>query len=307
MNQIVPAPNPTEIKTQPMKTLIKCCCLLGALSLGLPVDSLHAQSFVTVGAVSTNTGAQLKFVNGTNYELSSGYVQPLTYQRFTNRFGGSYCYNSTNLFFQVISATTNASLPVAAFGSYIVCQITAVTGPAGGVLSFWEQGSGWPTYQFPVGGTYATDKSRFILSNLENGAGTPGGDPWGSIRGRRFSVNKAGEYLVTFQLYDTSKNHPTATNAPIHAVSDPLVVKFATGVDLNTTRIVKTNNVVTLSFKQGGLTNLYVEAATDLQGTWTPVAGPFTNAPIGTNVTTMQFTNSPATPSVFYRLHGATP
>ena len=58
------------------------------------------------------------------------------------------------------------------------------------------------------------------------------------------------------------KNHPTDTNAPIQIASDPLTIKFSTTVDLNTTRFANTNGVVTLTFKQSGLTNLYVESAT---------------------------------------------
>jgi len=308
MNQIISAPNQTEIKIQPMKTLVKSYSLLGAVLLALNTAALQAQTaFVTCGAVSTNLGAQLKFVNGTNYSASSGYFHPLTFQRFTNHFTGaegSYRYCSTNLLLQALSKTNPAA---AALGSYIGCKVLSVTGPAGGVFSFWESSAGWPTYQFPVGGTYDPAKSMIEVGNIENGAGTPGGDPFGSLPGRRFSVDKAGDYLVTFQLYDLSKNHPTDTNSPIQIASDPLTIKFSTTVDLSTTRFVTTNNVVTMAFKQGGLTNLYVESATSLTGVWTPVAGPFTNAPIGTNITTMTFTNSAAITQIFYRLHGATP
>jgi len=292
-----------------MKTLVKSCCLLGAVLLGLNAETLRAQSFVTCGAVSTNVGAQLKFVNGASYASSSGYFHPLTFQRFTNHFtgaGGSFRYCSTNLLFQALSVKTNPAT-AAAFGAYLGCKILSVAGPAGGVFSFWESSAGWPTYQFPVGGVYDPARSMIEVGNIEAGAGTPGGDTFGSIPGRRFSVDKAGEYLVTFQLYDLSKNHPTSTNAPVQIASDPLTIKFATTVDLATTRFVKTNNVVTMAFKQSGLTNLYVEAATDLAGSWTPVAGPFTNAPVGTNLTTMTFTNDPAVANIFYRLHGATP
>ena len=72
---------------------------------------------------------------------------------------------------------------------------------------------------------------------------------------------------------------------------------------------VTLNGVVTLTFKQGGLTNMFVESATDLAGPWTPVAGPFTNAPapLGTNTTAMKFTNNATVTKIFYRLHGATP
>jgi hypothetical protein len=120
-------------------------------------------------------------------------------------------------------------------------------------------------------------------------------------------VDKAGDYFVTFQLYDLSKNHPTDTNSPLQSASAPLTIKFSTGVDLATTRFVNTNSVVTMAFKQSGLTNLYVESATSLNGTWVPVAGPLTNAPVGTNVTTLSFTNDPSITSIFYRLRGPTP
>jgi hypothetical protein len=292
-----------------MKTLVKSYCLLGAALLALNAGTLRAQiSFVTCGAVSTNVGGQLLFVNGTNYSVSSGYAHPLTFQRFTNHFtgaAGSYRYCSTNFIFQALSAKTNSA--AAAFGTYIGCKVLSVTGPAGGVFSFWESSAGWPTYQFPVGGTYDPAQSMIEVGNIEAGAGSAGGDTFGSILGRRFSVDKAGEYQVTFQLYDLSKNHPTDTNSPIQSPSAPLTVNFATGVDLQTTRFANTNGVVTLTFKQGGLTNLLVESATDLAGPWTTVGGPFTNAPIGTNITAMKFTNNASVTKIFYRLHGATP
>jgi len=318
MNQTISAPNPTKI--QPMKTLVKSCCLLGAVLLGLNAETLRAQSFVTCGAISTNVGAQLKFVNGANYASNSGFVQFLTYERFTNHFtgvGGSYCYTSDTLIsnspltlvFQALSTKTNPA--AAAFGSYIACKILSVTGPVGGVLSFWESSAGWPTYTFPVGGVYDPNKNWFEVGNIENGAGTPGGDPFGNIPGRRFTVNQAGEYMVTFQLYDISKTHPTDLNSPIHVPSDPLTIKFATKVDIATTGFAQTNGVVTMTFKQGGLTNLFVETASDLSGNWIPVAGPFTNAPVTTNsvqiLTTLKFTNNPSVAKIFYRLHGATP
>lgn len=286
-----------------MKIHVKSYSLLAAVLLGLTSGTLHAQ-FVTVncGAASTNAGTKLKFVNGDSFAASSGYVQPLTYQRISSRFGTNIVYCTTNLLFTALSSKTNAST-AAATGSYLACKIVSVSGPAGGVLSFWEQGTGWSTYDFPVNEYYATGKDKFILSNCENGAGRPDGDPFGSIRGRRFVVNKPGDYLVTFRLVDLSKNHPTQPNTPIYATSDPLTVKFSTTIDMGITQFSKTNGVSTLTFKQGFLTNMYVEASTNLT-TWSPVAGPFTNTPA---LTTNKFTNDPALPALYYRLHGTTP
>lgn len=288
-----------------MKTHLKSFGLLGALLLGLTTASLPAQVLVvTAGAVSTNAGAKLKFVNGTNYTVGSGFSQALTYQRFANRYGTNYYYGTSNLLFQALSVKTNSDIS-AAFGSYIVCQIMSVTGPAGGVLTFWEQGAKFPTYDFPVNGAFVTGKNRFILSNLENGAGSPGGDPFGNIRGRRFTVNKLGDYLVTFKLYDASLNN-LAFDGPIHTPSDPLTIKFSAGVDIGATSLVTSNDVAVLTFKQGGLTNLYVEAAPTIAGTWTTIGGPFTNIS-SSNLVTMTFTNTPGLPTVFYRLRGIAP
>jgi hypothetical protein len=286
-----------------MKIHVKSYGLLAAALLGLTAGTVHAQLLsLTCGAVSTNAGAKLKFVNGDSFAASSGFVEPLTYQRISSRFGTNTFYCATNLQFTALSAKTNPAT-AAAIGSYLACKVMSVSGPAGGVFSFWEQGAGWATYEFPVKDIYADGKNEFILSNCENGAGRPDGDPFGNVRGRRFVVNKPGEYLVTFKLYDLSQNHPTLPKTAIHAASDTLTVKFTTLVDMAITQLAQTNNVSTLVFKQGFLTNLLVEASTNMV-TWTPISGPFTNTP---NLTTNRFTNDPSLPSLFYRLHGVTP
>jgi hypothetical protein len=286
-----------------MKTHVKSYSLLAAVLLGLAAGKAQAQLIsIDCGAVSTNAGAKLKFINGTNYDAGTGYVAPLTYQRISNRFGTNNVYSMTNFLFQAVSVKTNAS--AASLGSYLVCRITSVTGPAGGVLSFWEQGSGWSTYDFPVNDYYAANKSQFILGNCENGAGRPDGDPFGAIRGRKFVVNKPGDYTVTFRLFDVSQNHPTQPKTPIHIASDPLTIKFSTKIDLVITQFGNTNGVATLVYKQGFLTNMVVEASTNIFGAWTPVAGPFTNAPL---LTTNRFTNDPSLPAIYYRLRAVTP
>jgi hypothetical protein len=286
-----------------MKMHLKSYGLLSALLLGMTGTSPAQLTNIYCGAVSTNVGAKLSFVNGTNFSVSSGFVQPLTYQRVANRYGTNVCYTGTNLLFTALSAMTNVGS--AAIGSYIVCEVVSVSGPAGGVLYFWEQGNGRPTYAFPVNGIYPAGQNRFVLSNCENGAGRPDGDPYGGIRGRRIVVDKAGEYRVTFKLRDASANHPTLTYAPIHLPSDPLTIKFSTGVDVGITGFGVTNGVSTIVYKHGFLTNMVVETSTNLAN-WTTVFGPSPN-PTPTGVTTNFFTNAPGLASLFYRLHGVTP
>jgi hypothetical protein len=285
-----------------MNMHLKSSCMIGTLLLALNVNLTHAQlAPVECGAVSTNVGSKLLFVNGANLAPDSGFVQPLVFQRVANRYGTNGYYATTNLMFTAVSVNTNAAS--AAVGAYVVCEVISVAGPAGATLYFWEQGNGRPTYAFPVGGTYAPEKSRFILSNLENGAGRPDGDPFGAIRGRRWVVDKAGSYDVTYRLIDTSSNHPTLTKTPIHAPSDPLTIKFSTGVDIGITQIASTNGLSTLVYRSGALTNRYVEASADLKA-WTPVVGPFATMQASL-LTTNVFTNT--VEKMFYRLRGTSP
>jgi hypothetical protein len=285
-----------------MKIQIKPHSLIAAALFGFSANPALAQTVtVTCGAESTNTNAKLKFVNADAVSASSGYVAPLLYQRTANRFGTNNLYACTNLLFQALSAKTNATT-AAAIGSYLICDITAVTGPAGATVAYYEQGSGWPTFTYPVNQTFGTGTNKIILSNCETGAGRADGDPFGAVKGRKFVVDKAGEYTITFKLSDTSSNHPTQPNTPIHSASDPLTIKLATTVDLGITSYAKTNDISTVVFKQGALTNLFVEAATEIPGTWTTIAGPFSSAP---TLTTNKFTN--VTQTAFYRLRGVTP
>jgi hypothetical protein len=291
----------TEIKSN-MNKHLKSSCMLGALLLALNASSTHAQlTSIDCGAISTNAGSKLLFVNGTNLAPASGFVQPLIFQRVANRYGTNAYYATSNLVFTALSAKTNTA--GAAIGSYLVCEVVSVAGPAGATLFFWEQGNGRPNYAFPVGGTYAPEKRRFILSNLENGAGRPDGDPFGSIRGRRWVVDKAGDYDVTYRLIDTSVNHPTLAKTAIHAPSDPLTIKFSSGVDIGITQFASTNGNSTLVYKNGALTNLYVEASANLTN-WTPVVGPFASLQASL-LTTNVFTNT--VENRFYRLRGTSP
>jgi hypothetical protein len=286
-----------------MNMHLKSSCMLGALLVTLNVATTHAQlTPVECGAASTNVGSKLVFLNGANLAPASGFVQPLFYQRVANRYGTNGYYATTNLMLTAVSVNTNSAS--AAIGAYVVCEVLSVSGPEGATVYYWEQGNGRPTYSFPVGAAVVPEKSRITVSNLEGGAGRPDGDPFGAIQGRRWVVNKAGDYDVTYRLIDTSANHPTS-KAPIHAPSDPLTIKFSTGIDIGITGFTSsfTNGVNTLVYKNGSLTNLYVEASTDLE-TWTNVVGPFPSMQVS-QLTTNVFTNT--VENRFYRLRATVP
>ena len=285
-----------------MKNNVKHAGLIGAMLFALAAGTGQAQVQITAGAVSTNVNEKLAFANGANYAAASGYVHPLVYTVVSNVNLNSGYYSSTNLAFGSLSSTNPGA---ASIGTYIVCQVVSVTGPEGGVLSFWERGSRVPNYSFPVGESFS-EETRFDVSDIALGAGLPDGDPAGSIPGRRWTVNKGGEYVVGYQLVDTSSNSLAITS--LHTPSDILYLKFSTGVDLGLNRLSLSNNIATVVFRQGSLTNVFVETSTNLiSGTWTVAAGPFPSAPAGTNTTTRVFTNSPGFSALFYRLRGVAP
>ncbi|HTD67906.1 MAG TPA: hypothetical protein VK846_15385 [Candidatus Limnocylindria bacterium] len=289
-----------------MKTPVKSLGLLCSAALWLATGPVHAQfQQITAGAVSLAENSKLVFANGASFDVSSGYAHPLVYTVVTNFVLTNVIYSATNLQFWSLSNTNPGA---AAIGSYIVCEVLSVTGPAGGVFSFWEQGWRTPTFSFPVGVTPVASSNRFDVSEIGLGAGLGDGDPIGRIPLRRFTVNQPGDYFVTFKLFDTSTN--TASWGPAHTPSDPITVKFSTGFDLGITRFIRSaanSNAYTLTFKQSALTNVLVEANTNLTlDTWMTVAGPFTSAPALNNATTLSITN-PELASRFYRLRGVSP
>jgi hypothetical protein len=292
-----------------MKTRLKSPRLLCTAVLWLAASHLHAQqNQLLVGAVSTNVGSKLLFVNATNFALSSGFTQPLVYTLVSNlvqfRAGISDIkafYNTTNL---AIFALPNTNSRSAAAGSYVSCEVVSVAGPAGGTFSFWEQGAKGPTYSYPVAATPATN--LIDVTDIATGGGLPYGNPEGKIPGRRFTVDKPGEYVVGFKVHDTSAN--SLTFGPMHTASDIITVKFATTVETSLTRIAVTNNVATINLNQGGLTNVFVEASPELvPAKWTMLAGPFTNAPIGGNTRTLTITNPLSMATRFFRVRATGP
>lgn len=277
---------------------------LGAVALALTTGQLHAQfEQVSAGAESPSLNSKLLFANGAGFASTSGYSHLLVYTIVTNFGLTNVVYSSTNLQFWCLSKT-NVGGP--GTGSFIVAEVQSVTGPAGGTLSLWEQGWRTPTYHFPVGVPPVVNSNRFDVSDISASAGLPDGDPVGRIPTRRFTANKAGDYFLTVKLLDLSTN--TALAGPVHTPSDPITIKFTTGLDLSFTRfVVSTNNVTnrvtTITFRQSGLTNMFLDATTDLTN-WTAIRGPFTSAPALHQTTAFAFTNRPPTNAVFYRLRG---
>ncbi len=196
---------------------------ISAVSL-LAGGAVHAQH-INAGALSTNQGGQLYFVNGSNYVSSSGFVITATY---TN--SGTYAgyYPAAGPTFTALSSTNANGTPNllnshAALGSLIDLRIESVSGPVGGQFEFWDEGALSPTTFLnsgDSGGTYLIP-----LSDVLNGAGVPDGDPFGHIHGRRYTFSQPGTYTVGFRLVDVSTNG--VGGGPIQSPGDLFQLTFA--------------------------------------------------------------------------------
>jgi hypothetical protein len=286
-----------------MNTLASSKQMTIAMLVAVLISSVAFAQHLNTGALGTNQDAQLVFANANAFVLESGFVGRCVYTNGST-YAGHYGIglSPTTLPRTVANGGPISNAP--ALGSYIQLRIESVAGPAGGAFSFWDRGATSPSVSLPVGAP--TTSVMFALSDQQLGAGFPGADPFGHIHGRRFTVNKAGNYTVGFKAFDTSTNG--LGNGPIHTPSEVLQVNFNTAVALAMKRIQRTNGSSLLTIHQGGITNVFVETTANLAAdSWDVIAGPFTNAPFGPlSTTTLLDTNADAA-ARFYRLRGIAP
>jgi len=184
----------------------------------LSVRTSDAQH-INAGAIGTSQNDQLVWANGAAFAAESGFVQNMALAN-SGRYVGLYNSGPT---FTALSAT---NLGGAAFGSFLMAEIVSVAGPTGSIFSFWEgadQGGG-STPMFSITAGSAGLSHQFALSDVLEGAGQPGGDPFGHLHGRRFTATDLGLYTVGFRVLDTSVNG--VGGGAIHVPSAVLYVNF---------------------------------------------------------------------------------
>jgi hypothetical protein len=208
-------------KPCPIQTAVRAA--IGVFGL-LAVTVAQAQTQIVgdhfnAGATGTNSSDHLFWANGAAFSADANYFK-LSYST-----SGTYAGYYNGAFTMTVLAATPANLgPVSnapALGSFLEAKLTLVSAPIGGLFDFWLTGDTTPTYALNVG-----DSTGLIpISDISLGAGSPGADPFGHIHGRRASTTLPGDYIVSFQLFDTSANGPG--NGPIYpSPSDPFPVDF---------------------------------------------------------------------------------
>jgi hypothetical protein len=186
--------------------------------------SLRAQhGHLNAGAAGQNQGDRLVFINGDIFEASSGYVKELplaTEEKYAGYYEGNISLTALPTTIENGGPVSGASAP----GSFIMAGVQAVEGPAGGSFAFWEDGSMAPSLSYAAGYEAPVPTSLWSLSDAALGAGAAGADPFGHQHGRTFTATLPGDYLVSFQVFDTSVNG--AGGGPIHTPSDVLTIHF---------------------------------------------------------------------------------
>ena len=236
------------------------------LSLGI---ALAAQSqdhgHINIGSVGVNQNDPLIFDNTAIFEVATNYVKTLTLTT-----SGTYSgYYQGNITFTALAGTVAHAGPVLkapAFGSQIYAQLAAVTGPAGGVFSFWDTGATNPTLGL-VSGSAGTN--TWLLSEND---GLPGSDPYGHFHGRRFTATKPGIYTVSFRALDFSTN---GTNGgAIHTPSQVMQVYFEAGVNVKHIEPDVDHTHVTFAAPIGKTWVVEASASVATDAVWTTISAP---------------------------------
>lgn len=266
------------------------CGLLLAWPDALPAQHAH----VNAGALNTDQGAQLYFVNGPDYDTDSKYD---FYLSFTNSGSFSNLYQGGGVTFAALASTSDNGGPAfghAADGAFLQLRFVSLSGPPEGGFGVWMQdvgnpSSSHPLFMMPVGASEGTN-----LLNLSENDGSPGSDPYGHIHGRSFTATKPGLYTLGCRIVDTSTNG--TGGGSIHTPSALYYFYFQAGLTISSWE--KTADSCSVTFGTTVGKSYFVESTPSLSATnWTTFAGPIT----GDNHLQIATTNAPA-PAQFFRI-----
>lgn len=243
-------------------------CLLTRPAAGAEHAHLYA-GVLCQTPFNPTPGEPLWFANGSDWETNSygGFTQSPACIYFDDNLPAVYPGQfQTATTFAALAATIFKGGPspyAASLGTYIELRIVSLHGPAGGVLTLWNErpdpNSPTVILAIPVGTANGTNQ----LNLSEGDPSDPESDPYGHIHGRRFTLNKPGLYTLGLQLLDTSGNGPGG--GPIHTASSTNYFYLQAGLWLSD--FSRSNNVVTARFGLPGYTNFVFEASPTVPGT----------------------------------------
>lgn len=239
---------------------------LVTLSLGIALTALSQDhGHLNIGSSGVNQNDSLLFDNGAIFEVATNYVKTLTLAT-NGTYAGYYQGNITLTGLAATAAHAGPELNAAALGSQIHAQLVGITGPAGGVFSFWNTGATNPTISLLTGET-GTNTWR-----ISENDGSPGSDPYGHFHGRRFTATKPGIYVVSLRAFDFSTNG--SAGGPIHAPSDVIQIYLQAGVNIK--GIVPDGDHTHVTFAAPVGKSWVVEASSSVatNAVWTTISAP---------------------------------
>ncbi len=175
--------------------------------------------------------------------------------------------------------------------AFVRVEILAITGPEGSSISFWDVNATTATWTRPAGWT-ATGGDQFSFAASESNAGS------GHIHGRIFTMDRPGDYTVTFRALDAYAPEPTEPPHVPFTPSAPFVVRF-TAISAPRLAISKVDSDIRLTFTSRPNLSYDVQSSTTLHpDDWETIG-----APLNGTGGELEFTEANADrPRVFYRL-----
>lgn len=230
-----------------------------------------AHDHVEVGVDSTNQ-TQLGLY-GPSVQLALYVPSGEFFSGYSPNFPGGY-------FADELTFTTETQVLDAASGSDPLMELVSVTGPTRGTFAFWERDAARPTWSRPVGWHQSSGDRPSFPVNL-------GGD--GHIHGRVFTVDRPGEYQVTFRTADRNAQFQNSSDFIITfraLVPPPLSIRLS-------------NSHATISFTSRPGLSYDLQTRTNLfSGTWDLVS----TVAIDGDGTVIETVHPLSHPRAFFRL-----
>jgi hypothetical protein len=273
--------------------LVKILTMILGVAGGAVSVEAQTHGHLNVGAEAAVQNAKLVFDNHAEFTTENGFVKTLVYTN-AGKFAG---YFQGNITLTGLHSTNAFGEPVAgapAPGAFIQAQLVSVSGPAGGQFGFWDTNSAdAPAFLVPVGTVAGTN--RFDVSDALLGAGSPGGDPFGHIHGRRLSATAPGLYTIGFKVFDVSTNG--MGGAPLHQPSEVLYVYFQAGYTIASVKTRPQGVEVTFGTETNRLFQLEFQTVLNPSAHWTAVG-----TVAGNDLLQTLIDPNPAGPARFYRI-----
>jgi len=222
---------------------------------------------INVGATNSTPGSPLFFTNGPRIDTNSLLV---------------FCFASNDplypgLFQNPVTFTASPATVwtggparnAAALGSFIELEFVSLTGPAGGILGFYQEDeeatSTSKIFEIATGTTNGTN--RIVVSEGFVDPDSDKMDPYGHVHGRRLSLNKEGLYIAAFRAVETSTNG--VGGGPIHQPSELLRIYLHAGERIES--ITRYTNEFRIQFVSPAFKTTILEYSDQLSnpGVWT--------------------------------------